>query len=456
MKALYETKGNSLAELKVTVEGEQWEEANGKAFKKIASNLELKGFRKGKAPADLVRKQVSEREIWIEAIDLVAQQSLEYGLQEYPQIRLVDRPTLDVEAVSATEARLLFQLTVYPEVTLGDYKSVKYEEEKVSVLKKDVDHEIGHLREHHAEEVLKEGGEVKQGDIAVIDFEGFLDGAAFDGGKGTEYPLEIGSGSFIPGFEEQLIGMTEGQEKEINVTFPENYGSKELAGKPVIFHVKVDGIKEKVLPELTDDFVKEVKINEDVKTVEELEKYLKEQMTTQRKAEAEEAATNRLLDDLSEVCSVEIPQVMIDSEVEDTFNTYSSRIQQQGLTLEMYYNIMGTDEKGFKEQLLPEAEKKVRIRLILEAIADDLKIEVSDRDLEDEYQAMAEEYKMDIEQVRGIVPESYLRDDLRMRKALDVLKNKKTAKKQAAKEETPKKKTAARKPAAKKSKQSAE
>ncbi len=192
MKALYETKENSTAELAVTVDGEKWTEANEKAFKKIANKVQIKGFRAGKAPLDLVRKQVSEGEIFMEAIDLVAQEALEFGLQEYPQIRLVDRPTLDVKDVNKTAAQLVFGLTVYPEVKLGDYKAVKYEEEKVSVLKKDVDREIDNLRQQNAEEVLKEDDStVENGNIAVIDFEGFKDGVPFDGGKGTEYPLEI-------------------------------------------------------------------------------------------------------------------------------------------------------------------------------------------------------------------------------------------------------------------------
>ncbi|MBR0385652.1 MAG: trigger factor [Erysipelotrichaceae bacterium] len=452
MKASYETKENSRAELRVTVDGEKWTQANEKAFKKIAGKVQLKGFRAGKAPLDLVRKQVSEREIWMEAIDLVAQEALEYGLQEYPDIRLVDRPTLDVEGITASEAKLVFGLTVYPEVKLGDYKAVKYSEEKVSVLKKDVDVEIQHLREQHAEEVLKEDDSaVKNGDIAVIDFEGFVDGVAFDGGKGTEYPLEIGSGSFIPGFEEQIIGMKAEEEKDITVTFPENYGAKELAGKEAVFHVKVDGIKEKVLPELNDEFVAEVKLDDSVKTVDDLQKYLKEQMTNQRKAEAEENATNKLLDELSACCSVDVPQVMIDSEVEDTFNTYVSRIQQQGISLDMYYRIMGTDEKGFKEQLIPEAEKKVRIRLILEAIADDMGIKPTETDVEDEYKAMAEEYKMEVEKIKELVPASYLSDDLKMRMALDSFKKSgKPAEKKAKKTEEEPAKKPARKSAAKK------
>ena len=422
MKALYEAKGNSQAELRVTVDGETWKKAQEKAFKKIAQNLQLKGFRKGHAPAELVRKRVNPREVLAEAVDAVAQEAFNFGLEEYKEIRLIDRPLLDVEALDEESVSLLFKLTVYPDVELGDYKAVEYKEDKVSVLKKDVDREIENIRQKHAEEVLKEEGKVENGNIAVIDFEGFRDGVAFEGSKGVEYPLEIGSGSFIPGFEEQIIGMETEEEKDINVTFPENYGVADLAGQPVVFHVKVDGIKEKVLPELNDEFVQEVNIAEDVKTVDELTKHLKEQMKAQRKSEAEEKATNKLLDDLCEVCKVDIPEIMIEDETQRTFEDYAARIQQQGLSLDMYYRIMGTDEKGFKEQLKPEAEKKVRIRLILEAIADDMKVEVTEDDLKEEYEAMAKQYGMEVDKIKELVPDTYLSDDLKMRKTLEALK----------------------------------
>ncbi|MBQ3375522.1 MAG: trigger factor [Erysipelotrichaceae bacterium] len=422
MKALYEAKGNSQAELRVTVDGETWKKAQEKAFKKIAQNLQLKGFRKGHAPAELVRKRVNPREVLAEAVDAVAQEAFNFGLEEYKEIRLIDRPLLDVEALDEESVSLLFKLTVYPDVELGDYKAVEYKEDKVSVLKKDVDREIENIRQKHAEEVLKEEGKVENGNIAVIDFEGFKDGVAFEGGKGVEYALEIGSGTFIPGFEEQIIGMETEEEKDINVTFPENYGVAELAGQPVVFHVKVDGIKEKVLPELNDEFVQEVNIAEDVKTVDELTKHLKEQMKAQRKSEAEEKATNKLLDDLCEVCKVDIPEIMIEDETQRTFEDYAARIQQQGLSLDMYYRIMGTDEKGFKEQLKPEAEKKVRIRLILEAIADDMKVEVTEDDLKEEYEAMAKQYGMEVDKIKELVPDTYLSDDLKMRKTLEALK----------------------------------
>lgn len=425
MKALYETKENSTAELKVTVDGEQWGQAKDKAFKKIAGNVVIKGFRKGHAPKEMVKKAVNPREVLLQAIDEVAQEALNYGLEEYPEIRLVDRPMLDVESIDEDQATLIFKLTVYPKVDLGDYKALEYKEGKVSVLKKNVDEEIEKMRQHRSEQVLKEEGFVEKGNIAVIDFEGFKDGVAFEGGKGTEYPLEIGSGSFIPGFEEQIIGMTTDEEKDINVTFPENYGVKELAGQPVVFHVKVDGIKEVVLPELDDAFVQELAINDSVKTVDDLTKHVKEQLKNQKKKEAEEVATNKLLDDLSETAKVDIPEVMIEDELQQTFQSYVSRIQQQGISLDMYYNIMGTNEEGFKQQLRPEAEKKVRIRTILEAVADDMGIVPTDKDVEDEYEAMAKQYEMAVEKIKELVPATYLKDDLKIQMALDALKKQK-------------------------------
>ena len=222
MKAVYEVKENSTAELVVTVDGEQWSKALDKAFKKIAATVELKGFRKGKAPESMVKKVVSDKQVEYEAVDLVAQEALTYGLDENKEVVLEDRPQLDVESTSQSEAVLKFILTVKPEVKLGDYKSVEYKVEKEEITEEKVNEQIETLRNQHSEEILKEEGTIENGNIAVIDFEGFIDGVAFDGGKGTEYPLEIGSHSFIEGFEEQLIGMSTDEEKDINVTFPEN------------------------------------------------------------------------------------------------------------------------------------------------------------------------------------------------------------------------------------------
>ena len=377
MKAVYEVKENSTAELVVTVDGEQWSKALDKAFKKIAATVELKGFRKGKAPESMVKKVVSDKQVEYEAVDLVAQEALTYGLDENKEIVLEDRPQLDVESTSQSEAVLKFILTVKPEVKLGDYKSVEYKVEKEEITEEKVNEQIETLRNQHSEEILKEEGTIENGNIAVIDFEGFVDGVAFDGGKGTEYPLEIGSHSFIEGFEEQLIGMATDEEKDINVTFPENYAA-ELAGKPATFHVKVDGIKVKQLPELNDEFVAELEMGEEVKTVEDLKNHVKEDLQKNADAKAEREAEDAYLTKLIEVCPVEVPEVMINRKVEDLYEEQSYSMTQNGISMDTFLQITGQKVEDYKERIKPQAEERIKVELILEAIGKDMKIEVTD------------------------------------------------------------------------------
>ena len=428
MKAVYEKFENSSALLKVTVDGQQWTDAQAKAKKKVAQNIQVPGFRKGHVPANMIDRYINNREVMLEAAENVAQHGLEYGLGEYPEIRLVDRPGLDIEEISEEAVTLKFLLSTYPEVKLGDYKAVEFKPAKVTVTKKEVDAEIKRLQEKNATEVLKEEGKVEKGNIAVIDFEGFVNGEAFEGGKGTDYPLEIGSGSFIPGFEEQLIGMETNEEKDVNVTFPEQY-VKELAGKDATFKVKVNGIKEKVLPELNDEFVSELdEFGDDIKTVDDLTKHIKKNMKDQKTAEAEEQATNNLLDGLCDCCKVDIPEVMIERELDDTYRNYEARLQQQGIGMDMYLQIMGQTKDSFRASLKDEAEKKVRIRLILEAIGDDLGIKPTEEELEAEYKAMSEQYKMEVEKIKELIPADYLSEDVKMQKTLDTLKKNKQTK----------------------------
>ncbi|MGI6608231.1 MAG: trigger factor [Erysipelotrichaceae bacterium] len=420
MKAVYELKENSGAELSVTVTGEKWQQAQKKAFNKIKNDIEIPGFRKGKAPEAKVRQLINDQQIWYDAIDLIAQEALEFGLKQYEDIILVDRPALDVQAMTSDEVTLKFLLTVYPEVKLGNYKNIEYKQSKVSVTKKMVEEEIAKLQQNNSLEVLKEEGAVENGDIAIIDFEGFVDGEEFEGGKGTEYPLEIGSNTFIPGFEEQIIGMETGEEKDINVTFPEEYAA-EVAGKPAVFKVKVEGIKVKKLPELNDEFVDELEIK-DVKTIDELEKHIRKDIKERKMRQAEEEATNSLLDGICEVCEVEIPEVMITSEVDDTYNQYVQRLQAQGISIDMYFQITGMNEENFKLNLKDEAEKKVRVRLVLEAIGKDLGISVTEVELEEEYKTMSEQYQMEVEQIKQYIPAEYLAEDVKMKKTLEALK----------------------------------
>ncbi|MBQ6655201.1 MAG: trigger factor [Erysipelotrichaceae bacterium] len=429
MKAVYEKKESSNAELKVTVDGQQWTEAQEKAMKKVAAKIQVPGFRKGHVPAAMVERYINRNEVMLEAAENVAQQALEFGLDEYKDIRLVDRPSLDIENISDSEVTLKFLLTVYPDVELGDYKAVAFKPAKVTVSKKEVDQQIEQLRLRNASEVLKEEGKVEKGNIAVIDFEGFVDGVAFEGGKGTDYPLEIGSGSFIPGFEDQLIGLQTGEEKDVNVTFPEQY-AKELAGKDATFKVKINGIKEKVLPELNDEFVADLDdFGDEVKTVEDLTKTIKKAMKDQRTEEAESKATDEMLDGLCDVCKVDIPEVMIERELEETLRERESQIASYGMRLEDYLKIIGQSRDQFRESLREVADKKVRIRLILDAIGEDMKVKVTDEEIEAEYKGMSEKYKMEVEKIKELISADMLSEDVRMQKTLDTLKkNNKEAK----------------------------
>jgi trigger factor len=257
MLSTWTVKEKSTGELKVTVEGDLWKKAQDKAFKKLAQSVNVKGFRKGKAPLDMVKKQISEQEILIEAVQNVAQEALEAGLVEH-KVDPISRPELGVDEVSAEKTVLSFTFAVNPEVTLGEYKDLKVKKTSAKVTKKEVEEKLEELRQQFAELTLKEEGAVEHKDTAIIDFEGFKDGVAFEGGKGENYSLEIGSNTFIPGFEDALVGMKSGEEKDVTLTFPENYQAEHLAGQEVVFKVKVNEIKSKQLPALNDEFVKEV------------------------------------------------------------------------------------------------------------------------------------------------------------------------------------------------------
>ena len=420
MKSSYELKENSTAELLVTVDGQPWSDALAKAYRKLASTVELKGFRKGKAPENRVRALLG-KQIHYEAVELVAQKALEFGLEENKGIELEDRPSLDVVSVDDESAVLKFELVVKPTVTLGDYKSVKYQLTKHEVTEEEVDKQISLLQNQHAEEVVKEEGTVQQGNIAVIDFEGFVDGVAFEGGKATEYPLEIGSHSFIEGFEDQIVGMAIDEEKDINVTFPENY-TPELAGKAAVFHVKVDGIKEKQLPEVNEELIAELKMGDDVKTVEDLRNKLKADLQREADKKAETEADDNFLDALCDVCSVEIPQVMIDRKNDETFQQQSYSISANGFDMKSYLHMMGTTESEYKSRLSSQSEKTIKIRLILEAIGKDMALEITEEELEAEYKSIADMYKMDVEKVKQVLSDDMVKEDVLVEKTVAKLK----------------------------------
>ncbi|MBR2533450.1 MAG: trigger factor [Erysipelotrichaceae bacterium] len=411
---------NAKAELTCTLEGENWEKAKFSAFRKLASKVEIKGFRKGQAPKNLVEKYISNNEVLLDAAEALAQEALNKGVDEHG-ITLIDRPELKIDEISDDKCIMTFVCPVLPDVKLGDYKKIKYKVEKTSVEDKEVDDQIADLLNRKADLELKEDGEIEDGDTAVIDFEGFIDGTPFEGGKAENYDLVIGSNSFIPGFESQLIGMKSEESKDISVEFPADYHADNLKGKPAVFKVTVHEIKKKVLPELDDEFVKEQKI-ENVSTVEELKNYTKENLLKKKEEKAKDDAETALMDKLVELTEVEIPEVMVKSELDSMVQNMEQRMKSQGLSLAQFLQITGQNAQEFRDSMKDEANKRIKINLALQEIAKAEKIEVNEEDLNAEYDRLAGLYGMPAEEIRKYVPEGTLKDDLKLQKALDLLK----------------------------------
>ena len=420
MSSKWELKEKSTGELVATVEGEDWKRAQKKAFNKIKKNINIPGFRKGQAPAALIKKQIPAQNILMDAVEAVANDVLSDGVEEHKLV-LVDRPELRIDEINEEKVILKFICAVKPEVKLGDYKGLPIKKKATRVTHKDIDAEVERLQQRYADMVVKEEGNVESGDTAVIDFEGFKDGVAFDGGKAESYPLEIGSGAFIPGFEDQLIGMAKEETKDINVTFPEDYQVAELAGQPVVFKVTVHEIKTKVLPEANDELIKEAKIK-DVETMEDYRAYVKKNLSERKDRENEENFTNELLEKVVANAEVEIPDAMIERETDEMVREITQRLSAQGFTLEQFAQVTGQDEEKIRAEVRQDAEKKVRVRLVLEAVAEAEQFEISDEEIEAELKAIADQYSMQIEQVRNLISHDAVSYDLRQRKALELIK----------------------------------
>ena len=420
MKATWTVKEKSNGVLSVSVEGEAWTKAQTKALKKLAEKTEIKGFRKGKAPIDQVKKAVGERELWLNAVEEVAQDALEFGMKETSALP-ISRPELGVEQLSAEAATLTFTYDVKPEVKLGQYKDLGIKKDKVRVTKKEVDAKVEELRHQFAELVLKETGKVEDKDTAVIDFEGFKNDVAFEGGKGENYSLEIGSNSFIPGFEEAVIGMETGETKDIPLTFPENYHAADLAGAEVVFKVKVNEIKTKQLPEVNDDFAKTVN-HHNTETMKDLLEHLEAHLREDKEAEAEEKFTNAVLTQVVDGSSLEVPASLIAEETDRMVEDFAARLKQQGFTMEQFSQITGQTEAQLREQMTPDATGKVKVRLVLDAIANQENLSATDEEVEAEYTKIATDYNLEMTRVKELLDRDTVVYDLRLRKAFDLIK----------------------------------
>lgn len=412
-------KENSQGDLVITISGDEWEKACAKAFTKLAGQMTLPGFRKGRAPEKLLKKYITDEHTRFEAIEKNATEWFRRALEE-TGIEPIDQPSLDFRNMSDESVDLVFTFHVEPEAVLGTYTGLPYELGDVTVSEEDVDKEIDRMRDTYADMETVEG-EAADGDTVNIDYEGFSDGVPFERGKEEGRDLVLGSGTFVPGFEEQLIGVKAGDEKEINVTFPEDYASEELAGKPVVFKVKVNEVKRKVVPALDDDFAKDVSVP-GVETVEDLRRTVRERLEASRKEAAEREADTALLALLRENCEIDLPQVMIENEAMAMVKQTESQIMQYGMDPAQYLKMMGQTEETLAKSYMEDAEKAVRTRLALKAIVKAENIEVTDEEIDAELKELATQLNMDLDAVKKAVDLELVRDDLAGRKALEFLK----------------------------------
>ena len=408
-------------ELTVEVDGETFERAVNTVYKKQVKNINIQGFRKGKAPRRIIEKMYGSEVFYEDAMQDCYPDAL-YEAAKEKDLKIVAVNSL--EAIEAGKDGFTFKtvIVVEPTLDIDGYKGFEIEKKSTEVTDELVDEEINKVRERNSRLVEVEGRAAKNGDTAVIDFEGFVDGEAFEGGKAEGYSLALGSGNFIPGFEEQIEGHEVGEEFTITVNFPEDYQAENLKGKEAQFKIKLHELKEKELPEVDDDFVKDVS---DKDTLDEYKEELKTEIEGRLKDEAQKDIDDQIATKLIDLAQGDIPEAMYENQVNEMMRDFEMRLRQQGMNIDMktYMQYMGMEESTVREMYREEAEKKVKLRLALQAIAAKENVEVTDADVEDEYSKMAEAYKMDVAQVKAAIPADSLTEDIKVQKALDIVKN---------------------------------
>ena len=428
--------------LEVSVSGEDFNKAILQAYNKQKNKIQLPGFRKGKAPLKMIEKFYGEGVFYEDALDIVSPGVVGDAIKEAGIEPVAAPHDLDVTKIGKDGVEMTMKVTVKPEISIDNYKGIEADKGDASVCADDVKKELASMQERNARVVTVDDRKAKKNDIAVIDFEGFVDGVAFDGGKGENYELTLGSGQFIPGFEEQIIGHKTGDEFDVNVTFPTEY-SPELAGKEAVFKVVLHEIKMKELPALDDDFAKDV--DDEVDTLAELKKKIKAELSDKKKEEVEKDFESAVLEKVVDLVEGEIPEVMYDNKLEDDVKDYENRLAQQGIPLDTYLQYMGMDRDKFKESMRDNAVKQVKLQLAVEKIAELEKIEATDEEAEAQLKEMADMYQLDVEQVKKWVNIEDVKKDVVGKKTVDFLvanakaivaeKPKKTTKKAAAKKE---------------------
>ena len=398
----------------------EWISALDATFKKKNKETKIDGFRKGAAPKEVYLKHFGIESLYMDAVDASISVAYKKALDENKLVPVVE-PNVDVTGISDSNVIFKFTIITKPEVTLGEYKNLKVKKDKVTVSDEEINHEINHLREHLADVVVKENGEITEGDTAVIDFTGFVDGKELEGGKGENFPLEIGSHSFIPGFEEGLVGLKAGEEKTLELKFPENY-IEDLKGKDVTFKVKVNEVKTRVLPDINEDFFKDLGY-EDVKTEDELKTKIKEEIKHQKEHQADDVFVDKCLEAAAKNMKVDINEEIIDDEVHRMIDQYSQQLQMQGMNIEDYYKMTGTKEEDLHKMMAPEAEKRVKYRYLLEGIADAENLKFTEEEIKARAEEMASQFGVSVEELVKIYGSmDIIEYDLKMHKALEILK----------------------------------
>ncbi len=432
-----EKQEHSVVALTIEITKAEFEAAKDKAFKKTGKNITVPGFRKGKAPRKMIEKLYGEGVFFEEAFNIIYPDAMEMAVEK-SGIKPVGRADVDLgDPAEEGGLTIIAKVPVEPEVELGEYKGIEVEKETVKVLQADVKAELNRMAQRNARTETVER-KAKKNDTVDIDFEGFVDGVPFEGGKAEHHELTLGSGAFIPGFEDQLIGCKAGDEKDVVVTFPEEYHAKELAGKEATFKCKVHKVEETILPEIDDEFAKDV--SDTCETLDDLKKEITERLKAERQEAADNAFEEKVLDAVIDGMKADIPAAMINSQVDTIVQDFGYRLQMQGMGLEQYLKMTGTEMGAFRAMFQSQAERQVKTRLALQKVVELEGITVSDKELEEEYAKMAEQYKMEVEKVKAIVSKEALEGDLKISNALEFIKKnakvKKAAKKKAAEETT--------------------
>lgn len=442
MSVKVENLEKNMAKLTIEVDAAKLEEALEKAYQRQKKNINMPGFRKGKAPRQMVEKMYGTEIFFEDAANMLLQQEYPIAADE-SKLDIVSRPEIDIVQMEKGKNFIFTaEVALKPEVKLGEYKGVKVSEVVTTVTAAEVNAEVDKEREANARTITVEGRGIKKGDTAIIDFEGYMDGEKFEGGTGENHPLEIGSHSFIDTFEDQLVGKKTGAEVDVNVTFPEDYQAKELAGKPALFKVKIHEIKTKELPKADDEFAQEVS---EFDTLKEYKADLKKKLAEGKKNAAKRAQEDEAIAAIIETSEMDIPEAMIEFQVEDMIAGMAQQMAQQGLTMEMYMQFTGMNEQALRDQARPEAIKRIQASLVLEAIAKDAKIKITEKAINAELEKMAEAYHMEVDKIKELVGDAEkesIKRDLEIQGAVDlIMKNVVVEKKAEDGEEKPKKKT---------------